>query len=182
LARNSFGALVVVFLGGMVLAGCSSSTLAQARLQAASDRRAAPNFTLQDANGTAVHLSDYKGKVVLLNFWATWCGPCKIEIPWFTEFEKRYKDRGFAVLGISMDDEGWPTVKPYLEAHNVNYRVMVGDDHVTGLFGGVEALPTTLMIDRDGRIASVHLGLVGRGEYTAEIESLLATDARRQAH
>ncbi|MDE3164370.1 MAG: TlpA family protein disulfide reductase, partial [Acidobacteriota bacterium] len=91
-----------------------------------------------------------------------------------TEFEKRYTDRGFAVLGISMDDEGWPAVKPYLEAHNVNYRVVIGDDHVTGLFGGVDALPTTVVIDREGRIAGTHLGLVGKGEYAAEIDNLLA--------
>jgi len=176
------GALAVTVLSGVLLAGCSSSTtLAQARLQATGDRKAAPNFELKDADGVAVRLSDYKGKVVLLNFWATWCGPCKVEIPWFTEFERRYKDRGFAVLGISMDDDGWPAVKPYLEAHNMNYRVVIGDDRVASLFGGIEALPTTMMIDREGRIASVHLGLVGKGEYAAEIEHLLASNERRQA-
>ena len=70
-------------------------------------RRVAPDFALKDADGKTVRLADYRGKVVLLDFWATWCGPCKMEIPWFMEFERKYKDRGFAVLGISMDDDGW---------------------------------------------------------------------------
>ena len=71
-------------------------------LKPAADRKAAPAWTLKDSDGRAVSLSDYKGKVVLLNFWATWCGPCKIEIPWFVEFEQKFKDRGFAVLGVAM--------------------------------------------------------------------------------
>ena len=82
-------------------------------------RKAAPDFELKDANGKVVHLSDYKGKVVLLDFWATWCGPCGIEIPWFIEFQRKYKDRGFTVLGVSMDDStkthsAWEDVKPYV--------------------------------------------------------------------
>ena len=177
------GALAVTVLSGVLLAGCSSSTtLAQARLQATGDRKAAPNFELKDADGVAVRLSDYKGKVVLLNFWATWCGPCKVEIPWFTEFERRYKDRGFAVLGISMDDDGWPAVKPYLEAHNMNYRVVIGDDRVASLFGGIEALPTTMMIDREGRIASVHLGLVAKAntQQRSNISLRAMKDGRRR--
>jgi peroxiredoxin len=134
---------------------------------------AASDFTLTDARGATAKLSDYKGRVVLLNFWATWCGPCKIEIPWFIEFEKIYKDRGFAVLGISMDDDGWKAVKPFIEQKAVNYRVMVGDDNVARLYGGVESLPSTFLIDREGKVASTHVGLATRSDYETEILRLL---------
>lgn len=141
----------------------------------AAKREKAPAFTLKDASGKAVSLASYKGKVVLLNFWATWCGPCKLEIPWFMDFEQKYKDRGFAVLGVSMDDDGWAVVKPYIESKKVTYRVILGDDAVAALYGGVEALPTTFVLDRQGRIANKHTGIVSKSEYADDIEKLLAT-------
>jgi peroxiredoxin len=135
--------------------------------------QAAPDFTLNDATGAALRLSDYKGKVVLLNFWATWCGPCKTEIPWFTEFESARKDEGFAVIGISLDEDGWKSVKPYLDAKKVNYRVAVDDGTVAQKYGGVDSLPATILIDREGRIAGRHIGLVSKSMYEAEITGLL---------
>lgn len=147
------------------------------------DRNPAPDFSLRDADGKTVTLSEYRGKVVLLNFWATWCGPCRIEIPWFTEFERKHKDQGFAVLGVSMDDGGWDEVKPYLRNAKVNYRILMGDHQVAMLYGGVEALPTSFMIDREGKIASVHVGLVSKWVYENDINELLRTDSglRRSA-
>ena len=136
-------------------------------------RKTAPNFELKDVNGKTVQLADFKGKVVLLDFWATWCGPCQIEIPWFVDFERKYRDQGFVVIGVAMDDEGWTVVKPFIEQMKVNYRVVVGNDHVADLYGGIDALPTTLIIDRDGRVASVHLGLSGKQDFADEIEQLL---------
>lgn len=144
-----------------------------ASLKPDKERRTAPDFTLRDSEGRAVKLSEYRGKVVLLNFWATWCGPCKVEIPWFIEFEQKHKDQGFAVLGIAMDDDGWDVVKPYINARRVNYRVLMGDETVSTLYGGVESLPTSFMIDREGRIANVHIGLVNKRDYQDDIERLL---------
>jgi peroxiredoxin len=156
-----------------ILFSCSSLPPVEAQVRPTKDRKAAPDFSLKDENGKSVKLSDYRGKVVLLNFWATWCGPCKVEIPWFMEFEQQYKDKGFAVLGVAMDDEGWQAVKPYLSERKVNYRVLMGNDSVTQLYGGVDSLPTTFVIDKDGRIASAHVGLVGKNEYLGEIQALL---------
>ncbi len=122
------GAILV----SLIAAGCSSApTAVKAAVKPENERKVAPDFSLKDANGATVRLSDYRGKVVLLDFWATWCGPCKIEIPWFMDFEHEYKDRGFAVLGVSMDEDGWSAVKPYIEERKMNYRVMVGTEEIS---------------------------------------------------
>jgi len=172
----------LVAMAVLALAGCSSSSRSEGAhaLKSEKDRQTAPDFTLKDATGKTVKLSDYRGKVVVLNFWATWCGPCKIEIPWFMEFEQKHKDQGFAVLGVAMDDDGWDAVKPYLERQRINYRVVMGTPEIGELYGGVESLPTTFLIDRQGRIARMHIGLVGKREYQDDIDRLLglATSVR----
>jgi peroxiredoxin len=133
-----------------------------------------PEFSLKDVNGQTVHPADYKGKVVLLDFWATWCGPCKIEIPWFMDFERQFKDQGFAVLGVSMDEDGWAAIKPYVQDRKMNYRVLLGNDQVSTSYGGLDALPTTLLIDRQGKIALVELGVSkGKEEFKDAIVHLL---------
>lgn len=156
---------------------CSSvQTSAKAAVKPENERRAAPDFALKDVNGATLRLSDYKGKVVLLDFWATWCGPCKVEIPWFIQFEQKYKDKGFAVLGVSMDEDGWNAVKPFMEDHKMNYRIALGNDQVSDLYGGIESMPTTLLIDRSGKIAKVHIGLeTDRSGFENEITNLLGT-------
>ena len=136
-------------------------------------RRPAPDFTLKDANGATVRLSEYRGKVVLLDFWATWCTPCQVEIPWFIEFERSLKGRGFAVLGVSMDEDGWDAVKPYIQKRGMNYRVLLGDEKIATLYGGLDALPTTLVLDRDGKVAATHTGLSDKKEFLDEITTLL---------
>jgi peroxiredoxin len=169
----------VVFAALLLSAGCNSH-LDRVKAQSVKpnkERKAAPAFTLKDADGKEVKLADLKGKVVLLNFWATWCGPCKIEIPWFMDFEKEYKDQGFAVVGIAMDDEGWEVVKPYVTDKKINYRIAVGTDKVAEDYGGVDSLPTTYLIDRDGRIATVHIGLVSKSDYRNDIVELLEETA-----
>ena len=172
LARAATAAAVLA----LTLTGCGSQSSKEITVtyQKPPDKRnPAPDFTLKDADGKTVKLSDYKGKVVLLNFWATWCGPCKIEIPWFIEFQKTYKDRGFTVIGVSVDDEGWEIVKPYLASKQVNYPVVVSSESVNTLYGGIESLPTTFIIDKDGKIANTHIGLVSKKEYESDIEQLV---------
>ncbi|HXJ41131.1 MAG TPA: TlpA disulfide reductase family protein [Bryobacteraceae bacterium] len=139
--------------------------------------KAAPDFTLEDASAAHVSLSDFHGKVIVLNFWATWCGPCGIEIPWFVQFQNKYGPRGFTVLGVSMDDntdpEVWATVKRFRAERKMNYPVLRGNDDVSDLYGGVESLPTTLLIRRDGRVAYWHRGLIDKAQYEKEILELL---------
>ena len=137
-----------------------------------SARRMAPDFVLADASGRPVKLSELRGKVVLLNFWATWCAPCADEIPWFIEFQKAYKNAGLATLGVSLDEDGWSAVKPYIDAHKIDYQVMVDKDDVAQLFGAT-SLPTTFIIDRSGRIAATQVGICGKGEYEADIKRVL---------
>lgn len=133
-----------------------------------------PQFKLKDADGESVRPADYKGKVILLDFWATWCGPCKIEIPWFMDFERQFKDQGFAVVGVSMDEDGWKVIKPYAQNMKMNYRILLGDDDVSTAYGGLDSLPTTLLIDRQGKIASVHVGVsMGKEEFKNAIVQLL---------
>ncbi len=160
--------------------GCASPEKhaeAASALKPSKERRPAPDFSLKDTDGRTVRLSDYKGKVVLLNFWATWCSPCRAEIPWFIDFEQQHKNRGFAVLGVAMDDGGWQVVKPFIAELKMNYRTLMGDDSVAQLYGGVENLPTSFMIDRDGKIAAVHVGLVNKSDYENDIQQLLAASS-----
>ena len=161
---------VAVLLG---LVACSPATAPKTTVKDSKDRKAAPEFALKDATGKIVHLADYKGKVVLLDFWATWCGPCKVEIPWFAEFQRQYKDRGFEVLGVSMDEDGWKAVTPFAAEKKINYRLVIGDDKTGDQYGGIEALPTTFVIDREGRIASVHVGLSAKKDFQDAIENVL---------
>lgn len=167
---------------GFAAAGCSSSPPASMPARATAvkpekERKPAPDFALKDANGKTVHLSDYRGKVVLLDFWATWCGPCKLEIPWFMEFQRQHKDKGFEVIGISMDEDGWAAVKPFINEVAINYRILIGSDTTARLYGGVDALPTTFLIDREGKIAAVHVGLASKRDFENGIEELLQAPA-----
>jgi peroxiredoxin len=164
----------------LFLSGCTKvENKSNVKLDA--NRKPAPEFSLKDSDGRTVTLADYKGKVVLLNFWATWCGPCKVEIPWFVEFEQKYKDRGFAVLGVALDEEGWEVVKPYINEAKVNYRIIMGNDSIAQLYGGVDNLPTSFILDQNGRIASTHIGLVDKSNYENEISELLKNSQRSDA-
>jgi peroxiredoxin len=146
-----------------------------AELTPPAERMPAPDFTLTDSTGQEVSLASYKDQVVLLNFWATWCVPCRVEIPWFIEFQNKYKDRGFAVLGVDFDShETWDIVKPYMAERKMNYTVVLaGGARLPEPYDSFDVLPTTLLIDRQGRIAALHSGLVSKSTYQDGIEELL---------
>jgi peroxiredoxin len=169
---RQFTALTVFAL--VCLCSCSSKqSVSEGVSKHGANRKMAADFTLKDENGATVKLADYRGKVVLLNFWATWCGPCGVEIPWFVEFEQKYKSQGFAVLGVSMDEDGWGAVKPFVAERKMNYRVLMGNDTLAQFYGGLDSLPTSFMIDKDGKVASTHIGLISKNEYVNEIQCLL---------
>jgi cytochrome c biogenesis protein CcmG/thiol:disulfide interchange protein DsbE len=124
------------------------------------------------AKDDPIRLADYKGKVVLLNFWATTCGGCRVEIPWFMEFEKKYKRDGLEVIGVALDEEGWKVVQPFVSEKKMNYRVVIGDDALAAKWK-VEALPMTVLVGRDGKVVSIRPGMVDKAACEKEIVSLL---------
>jgi len=140
----------------------------------------APELTLTDLGGQKLSLSDYRGKVVLLDFWATWCGPCRIEIPGLVELQRRYRDQGLQILGIAMDEDPH-AVRQFYRDYKMNYPVAIGDESVAELFGGILGLPTSFVIGRDGRIRGKHVGLTSISTFEMQIRELLAGTVSEQA-
>jgi peroxiredoxin len=164
---------VAAFVTVIAAVGVAARAGMRAELKDASVRKVAPDFTLTDEKGATVELSQYKGRVVLLDFWATWCHGCKTEIPWYEGFESKYKDRGLAVIGVSMDADGWKSVKPFIEEEKMNYAVVIGNDGLAGRYN-VTNMPVTLLIDRNGKIADSHTGVVDKAAWEQEIQALLS--------
>lgn len=141
-----------------------------APLIAQSKRVQAPDFLFEDMNKEMGTLGAFRNKVVVVNFWATWCPPCKAEIPWFRSFQRDYRDRGFMVIGLSVDEGGWGAILP--TAQSAGYPMALAGAETLVQYG-VKELPATFLIDREGRIAASHTGLVAREVYKAQIEALL---------
>ena len=136
----------------------------------------APSFSLKNTDGKRVSLADYKGKAVLINFWATWCPPCKVEMPWFIDLQKQYQAQGFTVLGISEDDvKDHPEVVKFKDKIGVNYPILLGDDAVGKAYGGLEFLPTSYYVGRDGKVVDETAGLASKDVIEAHIKKALAT-------
>src|SRR5579859_397042 len=135
----------------------------------------APDFTLETLDGKSMTLSELRGKAVLLNFWATWCGPCKIETPWLVELQKQYGSQGLQVIGVAMDDSGKDDIAKFAQEMGVNYPVLLGKEAVGEEYGGVPALPESFFIGRDGKIVDRIIGLKGRGDIEEAIRKALNT-------
>ena len=136
--------------------------------------KSAPSFTLQDLNGKQVSLSDFKGRVVILDFWATWCPPCVKEIPHFIALYEQYKDQGFAIVGISVDRGGISVVKSFARKYQVNYPILMTDGRVDKAYGGIPSIPTTFVIDSAGNIRQKYIGYREKAVFEADIKALLA--------
>jgi thiol-disulfide isomerase/thioredoxin len=161
-------------LAGFIAIGLIfSETVSALAKEASPPRTAAPEWELTDLNGKLVKFSDFRGKVLILDFWATWCLPCRVEIPHFVELQKQYGAKGLAVIGVSLDEQGPDVVKKFVKQFEVNYPIVIGNEKIAEKYGGIVALPTTFVIDRQGRIVGRHIGYNDKATFEKEVQSLL---------
>lgn len=142
--------------------------------------RPAPDFSLASLDGNTLKLSDFHGKAVLLNFWATWCEPCKVEMPWFVELQKKYGPQGLQILGVAMDDASPKEISDFAKKMGVNYPIVIGKEAVGDQYGGLPYLPSTFYIDRDGKVVDRVYGLISRSEIEADIQKALGSQVAQK--
>jgi thiol-disulfide isomerase/thioredoxin len=168
--------VAVIVVTGMLYYGLHAARrTASATVPSILKSSPAPDFTLDSLDGTSMRLSDLRGKAVLLNFWATWCSPCKIEMPWFVEMQKEYGPQGLQIVGVAMDDSGKDEIAKFAKEMGVNYPVLIGKEAVGDAYGGVPALPETFFIGRDGKIVDRIIGLKGKTDIEDSIKKALNT-------
>lgn len=165
-------ALALLVVPWMLHAGLSGPTSAETATADKLEKTANLDLTLKDMNGNAVRLADYKGKVIVLNVWATWCGPCQLEIPELVETYAHYKNQGVVVLGVSLDDTA-ETLREYAPTRHVNYPMLLMQDDFEEAYGPIFGVPITFFIGRDGTISRRHVGPVSREQVDREIKALL---------
>src|SRR5216684_485694 len=177
--RNPLALVVVaVVVAGMLFVGLRmarrSGVIAAPRITHAT---VAPDFSLESLDGKNMRLSDLRGKAVLLNFWATWCGPCKIETPWLVEMQNQYGAQGLQIVGVAMDESGKDEIARFAKNMGMNYPVALGKEAVGDAYGGVSYLPESFFVGRDGKIVDKIMGLEGRSEIEDAIKKALNTQA-----
>jgi thiol-disulfide isomerase/thioredoxin len=175
--RNPLALVVVAFVVALMLYVGLHMARRSGRLPTPRITRStvAPDFSLESLEGKTMRLSDFRGKAVLLNFWATWCGPCKIEMPWFVELQQKYGSQGLQVVGVAMDDASKEDIAKFAKDMGVNYPVLIGKEAVGDSYGGIPALPETFFIGRDGKVVDKILGLRGKAEIEEAIKKALNT-------
>lgn len=157
-----------------IITSLARSSPLQNAPQVANDQSiAAPGWQLKDVNDNTIRFADFKGKVIILDFWATWCAPCRMEIPGFIALQKKYAQQGLVVVGASVDEGGASMVKQFMEKLGMNYPVVLADEKMQDQFGGIEVVPTTFIIDRQGHIVKKYFGLTDQSEFEQEIKPLL---------
>jgi len=166
--------IVVMLIAGRRLTRPRTPGASISGSNAALKGKLAPDFQLTDIDGKSVRLADLRGKAVLLNFWATWCPPCKIEMPWFVDLQKQYGPQGLQIVGVAMDEgNAHDAVAKFAKEMGLNYPVLLGNDKVADQYGGVDALPTTFYIGRDGKIVTRVFGLVSHSEIEDNVRAAL---------
>ncbi len=169
-------AMAWVFNRGSVPAGRGGGAATLPPGGSSSGLKEAPDFQLKTLDGQMLQLSALKGKVVLLDFWATWCPPCKAEIPHFKELYTGYKDRGLEIIGASLDEGGEGPVKAFVQQNGVTYPVGLADSRLAQAYGGIQGIPTTFLIDREGKIAKKYIGYQDKEVFEKEIRRLLSSE------
>jgi thiol-disulfide isomerase/thioredoxin len=164
--------VAIVFVFAIYEVSQRSSTHSNPGVRSSIVHRAAPELSLQDLNGQPLELASYRGKVVLLDFWATWCTPCRGEIPQFVALQNQYREQGLQVIGISMDD-GHKPVREFYQQFKMNYPVALGNEKIAEAYGGILGLPVMFLIGRDGQVAAKYVGEVQMPVLEQEIKSLL---------
>lgn len=166
---------VAVLLGYWVTTGAMTARAAgEKKVAGVSQRMAAPDFTVTSLDGKELRLSALKGKVVMLDFWATWCPPCKAEIPHFIELQNAYGPKGLEIIGLSVDQEGPEVVRDFSKEYGVNYTMAMAGPDLVQKYGGIRGIPTTFLIDKEGRIAKKLVGYHDKQVFESQIQTLLA--------
>jgi len=174
LGRNLLSAAALLAIAAAFSATALTRQSKGANQPAVLDGQPAPDFALKDGAGKTVKLADYRGKVLLLDFWATWCTGCKQEIPWFAQFQETYGAKGFAALGVSMDDGGWAVLKPFLASHPIPYPIVLADEDIAKRYA-IDNMPDTFLIDRRSKLAaSYRAQVVDKDAVEKKIKALLA--------
>jgi thiol-disulfide isomerase/thioredoxin len=168
----------------LTLAGCGSGTQPQAAKESGGMANAAPEISVQipTLDGASASIDQYKGKVVLVNFWATWCAPCRTEIPWLIEFNQKYGPKGLVILGVAMDDEGAKVVQPWVQSQRfdvnghsqtMDYQILAGNTKIADKFGGILGMPTSMLYSRDGKRIKTIVGLIDHDDLSKTLDTQL---------